>query len=170
MGSLCSVLAAAVALMMSATATETVPIKVLDQIVGQDSFRVQAGAELARNSDDWAKVWSAHRGADGGGAIIVVPDSAPPAVDFSKAMVLAIFDGERVQATEFRIAAAKDFGDHAVIRITAIALDRPALRLQTRSFGMFMITRYAKPVSVEIERDGKWVVVAKFGAAPVRSN
>jgi hypothetical protein len=168
MGSITSVLTAAVALIMAATDSEKVPIKVLDQIVGTDSLRVSPGVELARNSDDWAKIWTAHRGADAGAAINVVADSPTPPVDFAKAMVLAVFDGERDRATEFRVWGAKDLGDHAVVRISSMPLDRSSLRIQTRSFGMFMLTRYLKPVSVEIQRDGKWVEIARFGAVAIR--
>jgi hypothetical protein len=53
-----------------------------------------------------------------------------------------------------------------VVRLAAQNLDRSSLRIQTRSFGIFMLTRYRKPLDVEIERDGKWVVIAKFPAAP----
>ena len=165
MGYIPSVFGAAIALVLAA-AGEKVEIKVIDQIVGQDSLRMTPGVELARNQNAWSRLWSAHRGADASSSILVRPDSAAPELDFSKVMVLALFDGESPRATEFRVWGTKDLGDRAVVRLAAQNLDRSSLRIQTRSFGIFMLTRYRKPLEVEIERDGKWVVIAKFPAAP----
>ena len=156
---------AAVAMIVAGLADKPIDIKVVDTIIGYDSLRTSPGVELVRTSADWNRIWSEHRGIDPSSTIPVIQGD-PPKVDFKNVIVLALFSGESPDMVEFKITSLKDLGPRAVIRIEADHMSRNSVRLQTRSFGMFMLTKYRKPLEVQLLRDGKWATIATFAKEP----
>jgi hypothetical protein len=156
---------AAVAMMLAGLADKPIDIKVVDSIIGCDSLRTSPGVELARTSADWIRIWDQHRGIDPNSTIPVIQGD-PPRVDFKNMIVLAVFSGESPDMVEFKVTGSKDLGSKAVVRIEAEHMSRNSVRLQTRSFGMFMLTKYRKPLEVQLLQDGKWTTIATFAKEP----
>jgi PrcB C-terminal len=64
------------------TPGESVPFKKLDR--GQQSFIEEAREVVVRTASEWTALWKQH-----------APDQQPPAVDFTRSMVVGVFLGSR---------------------------------------------------------------------------
>lgn len=146
-------------------------VRLLDAAVGTDSYQTTPLIALVRNDGQWQQVWAAHKGANAqmGGVGLVVPDA--PAVDFKKAMVLAVFTGEtQVQAT-YAFAGAKDDGKKVIVRVAPQPMPNGGVTLQVRPYAFFFLTATKKPVEVQMPftdpstGSQQWKPVASFGAA-----
>jgi len=87
-------------------------------------------AIVARSQREWAEVWSLIAAAEG--------RDEPPAVDFSRDMVLAAFGGEKSEGRTLRIADvwAEDDGLHALVRRGA---DDPEARMP---YHVIVVSKY----------------------------
>jgi len=77
-----SIVALLSAICCAATPAESVPFKKLDR--GQQSFIEEAREVVVRTAAEWAAFWKQH-----------APDLQPPAVDFTRSMVVGVFLGSR---------------------------------------------------------------------------
>jgi hypothetical protein len=78
----CTALVLFSAVCFAATPAESVPFKKLDR--GQQSFIEESREVVVRSAAEWAALWKQH-----------APDQQPPAVDFTRSMVVGVFLGSR---------------------------------------------------------------------------
>jgi len=123
------------------------------QFVGQDSKIAQPRFVLAKDEDAWLKIWTEHTGAAAGQS----PPArhAAPKVDFSRYMVVGIFDGAGVN-TDGLIAQSVLVRDDVVrIRFETSSFQTFSSGpgrdqgVKTSCYGMWVIEKSDKPIVLE---------------------
>ena len=108
---------------------------------GTHSSVDDARTVTVRSADAWAKLWRAH-----------AADKAPPAVDFSKEMVVGVFLGSRPTAGyTVEIIGAQAEPDALVVRYRVGSPDRDMMTAQviTTPYHLVAVPRRAGEVSFE---------------------
>jgi hypothetical protein len=86
-------------------------LKPLVIINGADSRNAKPSLQVIRSTEEWKRVWAAHRGVAEG-----VADRFGMDVDFDRCMVVAIFRGARKSTHGIEISSTSDFGELIRIR------------------------------------------------------
>jgi len=137
---------------------------------GRESKNAKAGYHRIESPEAWKALWLRHN--TGTEKPKTVPVTAPRAeVDFSRCMVVAVFDGERDNCDGFKVHSVLETDEHVTVRIQglyfATALDEVQ---KTQAWGIFVLPRSAKPVRIELDTRSdkidppKWTKVAEFKA------
>ncbi|MFN0134400.1 MAG: hypothetical protein ACKVW3_17945 [Phycisphaerales bacterium] len=139
----------------------------LVQWVGHESKHM-AGFVMARDEAAWRKVWAAHTGADGEGAM---RRHAAPKIDFERCMVVGRFAGARTNHDGEEAVSVEDRGDAVVVRFMASTFQTSGPDgggVATTPFGLWVVPAAKKPVVIEEGRMGlkgsavRWEEVARL--------
>lgn len=115
------------------------PVSVLRSWSGPNSGVKKARAEILTTEDQWKKTWAEHD-----------PAAELPKIDFEREMVLAIFDGDSWNSRGFYVHELL-VGDNAatIIRVDETTYQSMGEGNRVTPFGIFVITRTERPVTVE---------------------
>jgi hypothetical protein len=121
-------------------------LPLIDFRTGVDSGMEKPWTTVARSVPEWAAVWRAHQGGQ--------PDAPlpePPALDFRRVMVLAVFSGTAQGRRAYRVVSAQEGPDRATVRL-AVQTENPApgVDVNETAYAFFVIGRSDKKIRIEV--------------------
>lgn len=168
-----AVLSLAAALAAAALAGEPKKSQPCVGIWGAKSAVKERTIQRVTNAEDWTALWLRHAGADPATHSAYYNAAGVPDVDFTRCMVVAILQGERVNSAGVRIESIEEDDERVLVRFDdrsyqTAGPDGGAQRCT--AYGFFVVPRSTKPLVVEedvqsmIGKAPSWKERARFPA------
>jgi hypothetical protein len=144
-------------------------VKPLISLGGGGSKNTKAGYHRIESPEAWNALWLRHN--TGTEKPDNVPVTRPQAeVDFSKCMVVAVFQGKGENCAGFKVHSVLETDEHITVRVQGFYLGTGPEGLKTQAWGIFVLPRSAKPLLIELDTrsdkadPSRWTKVAELKA------
>ena len=142
-------------------------VQPLFSLGGRESKNAKAGYHRIESPEAWKALWLRHN--TGTERPDTVPVTTPQAeVDFSRCMVVAVFQGEGDNCDGFKVHSVLETDEQMTVRIQGLYFATGPEVQKTQAWGIFVLPRSAKPLRIELDTRSdkidppKWTKVAEF--------
>lgn len=131
---------------------------------GGETWYDGSGIFYCPDANTWRQVWDTHIRNEAIGNVGNVGNlNPPPAVDFKKNVVVAIFMGPARGIAGYRVAGGFKLGQEAVIRLAPVAVNSSAANVAIpRPWAFLVIQRSNSNVTIQMPRNNGWVTLTKI--------
>jgi hypothetical protein len=144
-------------------------VKPLFSLDGRESKNTKAGYHRIESPEAWNALWLRHN--TGTEKPDKVPITMPQAeVDFSRCMVVAVFQGKGENCDGFKMHSVLESDEQITVRIQARYFATGPEVQETAAWGIFVLPRSTKHLLIELDKRSekidppKWTKVAEFKA------
>jgi hypothetical protein len=144
-------------------------VQPLFSLGGRESKNARAGYHRIESPEAWKALWLRHT--TGTEKPDTVPVTTPQAeVDFSRCMVVAVFQGKGDNCNGFKVHSVLESDEQITVRIQGRYFATGPEVQETAAWGIFVLPRSTKRLLVELDTRSekidplKWTKVAEFKA------
>jgi len=155
-------------LIANAVAAKFEPYAPASADTGGETWFDGSGIYYCPDAITWRKVWDTHIRNEAIGNVGNVGNlNPPPAVNFKKNVVLALFAGPTRGVGGYRAVGGFKLGQEAVIRLAPVPINNPANAIALpRPWTFLVIERSNLTVTIQIFQNGKWAALTKLTPKP----
>jgi hypothetical protein len=134
---------------------------------GGDTYFEGRGAFVCQDAFQWSKVWGAHNQSTMLGTPGRTGDlNPPPAVDFDKNLVVALFAGPVRRIVGYRVLNGYALGDQAVLRIAPVLSNANATNVAVlKPWSFLVLPRTKANLEIRLVQDGRTTTLTTVKAS-----
>ena len=148
-------------LVAQAVASKVVPFTPAAFQSGGETWFEGSGAFILTDQGAWRRVWDRHIQNESIGSLNGVGNlNPPPAIDFEKSVVVALFAGPQKGFLGYQVQGGYALGKQATLRLIPVVNARPGIAVP-RPWAFMVLPRTEMSVSIQIPGQNGWNTILK---------